>query len=371
MNIVASGSTYQVYGNDVRLYKNLPAKSFMVCFNKMTGFYLEERADLTVNEEKVYGVISNKVNKVMRSFNLTSRNFGIILSGEKGIGKSLFARSLAQEIIASGKPVITVSIAVPGIENFLASIEQEAMILFDEFDKIYNITEDDDPQSRLLSLFDGTDSGKKLFVITCNDPSKLNDFLINRPGRFHYHFSLQNPSESEIRSYLQDKIKPEYQKKIEQIVAFSQTAYITYDCLRAIAFELNQGSDVGEIMQDLNISRVNTEFDMSITLSNGEVYVSYTEAIDLYSSHTIQYNLRMEKYYGKRIFVYFAGKDIVSKDGKLTIDKDNISFNFTYDRYDELSEEEEEILRKKDKDVTITEIVFNKHDREWVKRYIA
>ena len=42
--------------------------------------------------EKAYGVHTEKLEKVMDSFKLFSRSLGVILSGDKGIGKSLFAK---------------------------------------------------------------------------------------------------------------------------------------------------------------------------------------------------------------------------------------------------------------------------------------
>ena len=73
-----------------------------------------------------------------------------------------------------------------------------------------------DPQSGLLSLFDGTSQGKKLFIITCNSLSKLNDYLVNRPGRFHYHFRFEYPSSEEIMEYLTDKLGSQYISEIQK-----------------------------------------------------------------------------------------------------------------------------------------------------------
>ena len=160
MNIVQSGSRLQVYGEDVQTFKEIPVGSYDVCFNKMTGFYLSTRNDLEANEDKIYGNHLEKVHKVLTSFGLSQRNFGVMLSGQKGIGKSLFARILAEESIKAGLPVITVTIAIPGIADFLASIDQEVVVIFDEFEKVFACGDDYDPQTELLSLFDGTDGGK-------------------------------------------------------------------------------------------------------------------------------------------------------------------------------------------------------------------
>lgn len=40
MNIVNAGSRYQVYGEDVKTYKELPIATYSVGFNPMMGFGL-------------------------------------------------------------------------------------------------------------------------------------------------------------------------------------------------------------------------------------------------------------------------------------------------------------------------------------------
>ena len=145
MNVVQSGSQYQIYGESLKTYNELPVRSYDVSFHKMMGFFLTARPNLEANEEKIYGNHRAKVKKVINSFNLSSRNFGIILSGQKGIGKSLFARLLAMDAIEAGLPVITVTEYVPGIANFLGSIEQQVVVIFDEFEKTFGKNDDVDP----------------------------------------------------------------------------------------------------------------------------------------------------------------------------------------------------------------------------------
>ena len=137
MNVVHAGSTYQIYGESVKTYNLLPTRTYEVCFNKMTGFYLTSRNNLIVQEEKIYGEGPRKVDKVLRAFEATDRNFGVILSGRKGIGKSLFARLLATRAVDYSLPLIIVSDYFPGIASFLSSIEQKVIVLFDEFDKTF------------------------------------------------------------------------------------------------------------------------------------------------------------------------------------------------------------------------------------------
>ena len=54
------------------------------------------------------------------------------------------------------------------------------MVLFDEFDKTFSTNDRNnagDPQTEMLTLFDGLSTGKKLFIITCNELKNLNDYF--------------------------------------------------------------------------------------------------------------------------------------------------------------------------------------------------
>lgn len=289
MNVVHAGSTYQIYGESLKTYAQLPIRTYEVGFSKMTGFFLTGHSDLVVNEEKVYGSHEKKVDKILRSFADVDRNFGVILSGQKGVGKSLFARILSIRAREAGIPLIIVSEYVPGIANFLSSIEQEVIVLFDEFEKTFANFDNCAPQEEMLSLFDGIDGGKKLFIITCNEVNKLNSYLLNRPGRFHYHFIITNPNAEEIREYMLDKLQPQYHGAIDAIISFSMCAEVTYDVLRAIAFELNHGYSLEETLLDLNISKEGTpRYTIRIDFCDGES-VETEERLDLYASNIYRY----------------------------------------------------------------------------------
>lgn len=254
MNIVNSGDKYNIYGSSIQTFSKLPAITYRVCFNENEGFYLLRHNNLDVGE-KVYGSCQSKVDKTLKSFNAMNRNMGVILSGPKGVGKSVFARMLAVKGHAADLPVLLVSDAVPGVSNFISSIHQECIVIFDEFEKVFNIETNrgDALQTELLSLFDGLDDGKKLYVITCNDVRRLSTFLLNRPGRFHYHFVVGSPTDEDVREYMQDHLCEQAQHYVEDVVTMSHSADFTYDILRAIAFELNQGYSLSEALGDLNI----------------------------------------------------------------------------------------------------------------------
>lgn len=282
MRFIKSGDQYDLYDDSVMSFESLPVGAYTVEFDQRRGCYLMEHAPLEI-QEMVYGVQQDKIKKVMNAFERFERSLGVILSGDKGIGKTMFAKKLCMSAIESGLPIIIVEEFHQGLVRFIERIEQECVVLFDEFDKSFTADNDDcedyddcdssekEGQARLLSLFDGTSGGKKLFVVTCNDLRGLNNCLLNRPGRFHYHFRFGYPTAGEIEEYMTDKLEARYHSEISKIVTFSRRARLNYDCLRAIAFEINGGSDFAEAIADLNIINTdNEEYDVTLNLKNGQ-----------------------------------------------------------------------------------------------------
>ena len=297
MKAIQTGTIYRVYDDSMQTHNQLPAQAYLACFDPQSGPFLKKYSDLNVSE-KVYGVHSEKVDKVLNSFKIFNRNLGVILSGDKGIGKSLFSKLLSIKAIESGYPLIIVNSYFPGVGEYLAEIDQEVVVLFDEFDKTFELSErskrDDDaekrsPQTEMLTLFDGVAQGKKLFIVTCNDINALSKFIVNRPGRFHYHFRFEYPTAAEIEEYLIDSLDTDKAKEqIKNVIAFSQKTKLNYDCLRSIAFELNLGLTFKEAIQDLNILNLECErYTLAMYMSNGARLIVKNYALDLFTDQKI------------------------------------------------------------------------------------
>lgn len=285
MRAIQTGNIFRIHDNSMKTYDALPAGSYLVNFSQREGFYLSIYQDIKINE-RIYGVHEEKVDLVLHSFERFERNLGVILSGDRGIGKSLFAKLLAVKAMKQGFPLIVVNTYYPGIAEYLTQIEQEVMVLFDEFDKVFpdkNVN-GFSAQTEMLTLFDGISQGKKLFVITCNETGKLNDYLTNRPGRFHYHFRFDYPRDEEIERYLRDNVDPVYANEIKNVINFSHKVNLNFDCLRAIAFELNLGRKFKDAIKDLNIIYSGHNFySVTVHLSNGEIYTK-NYRLDMFSS---------------------------------------------------------------------------------------
>lgn len=309
MKVIQTGDTFQIYDDNLRTHDKLPVQTYVVRFSKQTGFFLEKYVDMRITEEKVYGVHTEKVQKVLESFARSCRSLGVILSGDKGIGKSLFAKMLASDAMKRELPVVVIDTYIPGIASYLESIDQEVLCMFDEFDKTFGDVQAPDgmapPQTELLGLFDGLSGGKKLFVITCNELRELNEYLVNRPGRFHYHLRFEYPNSQEIREYMMDKIPETMYGEIDSVITFAGRVKLNYDCLRAIAFELSTGTSFAEAIKDLNIVNMEAEeFDVTIHFRNGYKATRRDEVMDLYSDAEteIWFKTRNGDYICKTVF---------------------------------------------------------------------
>lgn len=303
MKAIQAGTKFSIYDNSIRTHDALPAATFEIGYTKEEGCFLIWRHDITVSE-KCYGIHIGKAGKVLKSFEDFKRSLGVILSGDKGIGKSMFARLVCMQAQQKGYPVIIVDACYPGISRFIQSIDQECVILFDEFDKTFRTHRDHDEQASLLSLFDGTAGGKKLFMVTCNELYGLNNFIVNRPGRFHYHFRFDYPTPEDIRQYLMDKLHPCYQGEIDRVIEFSRKISLNYDCLRAIAFELNSGTGFSDAIADLNIMTTeDEEYRVYLYFESGK------------SVHNLRYRTNLYDYDGSMTFIRFF-----DNDGKFVLD---------------------------------------------------
>lgn len=290
--ICQGGNHYDIFDDTLKVYDKLPPQVYNVRFAMQKGFYLQKSHDMEIRESKIYGCHDEKVAKVMYAFSKFDRNLGVILSGAKGIGKSLFAKLLAKNFVDNGMAVLIVDTFYNGIASYIEEVEDNCLVIFDEFDKTFGGIKNEDgkasPEAQMLSLFDGFSTGKKLFVITCNDYRSISQYLINRPGRFHYHFRFEYPTGDEVIEYLRDKLSEEYYGEIDDVVRFAQRVGLNYDCLRAIAFELQNGAKFKDAIKDLNIVNIEVRrYTVTAVYDNGITLRATRVALDLAKSGNV------------------------------------------------------------------------------------
>ena len=196
----------------------------------MGGPYLQINASGIQIPEKVYGNVNSKIHTVMNTYDNDPKSLGVLLTGIKGSGKTMTAGMLCKEMLARNIPVILVNSSIPvdALNQIIESVG-EVCILFDEFGKMY----DEDDQSRMLTIFSGVSSQKRMIVITENSISKINSFMLNRPSRLLYHFRHANLESEIITEYCEElAVKKEFH---DEVVIYSKTVCsFTFDILQAI-----------------------------------------------------------------------------------------------------------------------------------------
>lgn len=272
MQIVKADGKYRVYGENIEVYDNFEPDFYQFLVDD-AGPYIVRTTRPTISY-KVYGFGQAKVNKCFDTYNKFDRSLGIMLVGDKGNGKTLFAKQMCIKMIEAGYPVINVNFFHPSLPTLMTQINQECVFLFDEFEKMFR--HDDirgSEQNEMLSTFDGINMTKKMFIITCNDISNLSQYIYNRPGRFHYSFTFTEPSYQDIHAYLTDNIdKKSCVEEVDKITLFAYVNGLNYDCLRSLAFELNGGYSLVETFDDLNIGYGDQKFGIaSLVMENGDI----------------------------------------------------------------------------------------------------
>ncbi len=246
-----SGTRFNVSTKEAMdLHENLPAGTYTVKFDKMAGcFYLEQVEGFEI-KGKIYGDTKRTASRVLNTFMDRTASTGIMLTGEKGSGKTLLAKMLSLDAQAMGIPTIVINQPWCGedFNAFIQMIEQPTVILFDEFEKVY----DREDQEKMLTLLDGVYPSKKLFILTCNDKWRVNEHMRNRPGRIYYMLDYKGLDNDFIVEYCQDNLKNKtHIPSICRIaMVFSQ---VNFDMLKAMVEEMNRYDETPqEVMKMLN-----------------------------------------------------------------------------------------------------------------------
>ena len=258
---MVNGSNINVFKmNDETALDYLPAKIYTLKYDDFFGYFLEITKDKLELPKKIYGKAMERVNKCLQTYQERTASTGILLTGDKGTGKSLLMSLLANEAINElGLPVILIKDPFHGTQfiSFIESLD-ECCLVFDEFGKMYvsddrHTNNNEVPQKALLSLMDGVDKTKRLIIMTENQEFDINEFMLNRPSRIYYHFRYRKLDEESIIGYCKDHDVDK--QNIKKIVELSRrSAIFSFDMLQSIVEEhLRFDASIEDATADLNI----------------------------------------------------------------------------------------------------------------------
>lgn len=246
------GNQFKVSSRDAMdLHEKLPVGNYVVKRDTFSGEFFLEQIDSFALPSKIYGGCDNDARRIFKTFESREGTTGVVLCGEKGSGKTMTAKLVCSMAAEEGMPTIVIDSPYYGetFNAFLQMIDQRCIVLFDEFEKLY----DSEDQEEILTLLDGVFNSTKLFIFTCNNTWGIDSHMKNRPGRVFYLIEFGGITEDFIREYCAEHLNDKLQ--VNAICCLSLFFFqFNFDMLQAICEELNRyGSTLGDALRMLNV----------------------------------------------------------------------------------------------------------------------
>jgi hypothetical protein len=235
---------------------NLPGGVYMLSFNPQIGFFLEQKMNKFPLPEKVYGINDKFINRCLKTWEVQRGNLGVLMNGLRGTGKTVTGEIIANSLDI---PIILVANGYEGMHDFFGDIQQEVIIFFDEFEKVF--PKQWDKPSEILTMMDGACKSpyRRLFLLTTNQLN-VDENLIQRPGRIRYLKTFGNLIPDVVDEIVNDRL---HDKSLSQdlINFISELELITVDIVCAIVDEVNIHGELPEQFKDVfNVKKLSELF---------------------------------------------------------------------------------------------------------------
>lgn len=222
------GKIYQAFMPDAQT--EIPKGIYTIGIDQQNQFFLQKQEDEFKFPFKIYGLEQGFIDTVVRTYENTDGNMGVLMNGLQGTGKTVAAKIIANTL---NLPILLINGFDKRLPGFLGGLHQEMIIFIDEYDKIF------ESSNVLLSVMDGAtaSSSRKMFLLTSNE-NNASRYMINRPSRIRYVRNFGNLKNSVIHEIMDDRL--EYAEYRQDIINYlSKVKLVTIDVVKTVIEEVN------------------------------------------------------------------------------------------------------------------------------------
>lgn len=285
------GPVYRLTNNNTRVGR-LENAIYMLGAD-LEGFFLFKMDHKFTFDYKLYGIETEFIDRVCRTYSATKTNLGVLLNGVKGTGKTVTAKTICNKI---GLPVILVPKHFEHGHIFLNGIPQDIVIFIDEYEKVF-----EDKSSDMLTIMDGAlnSSFKRIFVLTTNN-LYVSENLLQRPSRIRYLKEFKDLHPTVIEEVIDDKLKyPKFKKDVMEFVTCLEI--ITIDIVKAIIEEVNIHNESPQNFKDVfNVKKLTGKFNVYVLDEKNKTQTELARGARLYPG---RFNVPDDDIVGRRLDV--------------------------------------------------------------------